>query len=212
MSTEAGGTAHSTREMDAASDAREGNPWAPPAPEAPRPSGKELDLAALYEEHFAFVWRTARRLGVPERSLEDAAQDVFLVVHARLASFEGRSSVRTWLFGIVRRVARDHRALKRSHVDAEEGACEALPSPEGGPDERAARAESARVLHELLDGLEDDKREAFVLAELEQLTMPEVAEALGLNLNTAYSRVRAARRELDEALARLRARDAWRGA
>ena len=68
-----------------------------------------LDFTAVYEEHFAFVWRSMRRLGVPDRLLDDAAQDVFIVVHRRLGEFEGRSTLKSWLFAIARRVAHDHR-------------------------------------------------------------------------------------------------------
>ena len=69
----------------------------------------DLDFDAVYEEHFPFVWRSLRRLGVDGHSMDDATQDVFLVVHRRLGDFEGRSTVRTWLFGIARRIARDRR-------------------------------------------------------------------------------------------------------
>ena len=79
-----------------------------------------------------------------------------------------------------------------------------------GPHELAARSEGRRVLEHLLDALDDDKREVFVLAELEQMSAPEIAEALEMNLNTVYSRLRVARQEFDEALARHRARDGRR--
>ncbi|MFO0652938.1 MAG: sigma-70 family RNA polymerase sigma factor [Polyangiales bacterium] len=164
-------------------------------------------FAQIYEEHLDFVWRVARRLGVPEASIDDAVQDVFLVVHDRLASFEGRSSLRTWLYGIVRRVARDHRPSKRERPleEAPEARCERSSAHEG-----LERAEAKRLLHALLDTLDDDKREVFVLAELEEMPMPEVAQAIGINVNTAHARLRAARHQLEDALARLHARQTWR--
>jgi RNA polymerase sigma-70 factor (ECF subfamily) len=165
---------------------------------------------AVYAAHFDFVWRSVRRLGVAQSATDDAVQDVFLVVHRKLGAFEGRSSVRTWLFGIVRRVARDHRPRReREHSDEELGTI--ADSTERAPDERAARNEAARLLDALLQTIDEDKREAFILAELEQFTVPEISEALGVNLNTVYARVRAARQELEQGLARVRAQQQWKG-
>jgi RNA polymerase sigma-70 factor (ECF subfamily) len=141
--------------------------------------------------------------------LDDAVQDVFVVVHKRLHDFEGRSSLKTWLFGIARRVVRDHRpvhwlAPTPEHLE------ETVPARIDGPLESAEKSEAARQMQTLLNQLDDDKREAFVLVELEEMTVPEAAEALGANVNTVYSRVRAARRDLEEALLRRRAHDHWR--
>jgi RNA polymerase sigma-70 factor (ECF subfamily) len=182
-----------------------------PAPDSrPLAPGEVLELEDVYREHFAFVWRSAKRLGVRDASLDDVVQEVFVVVHRRLASFEGRSSLRTWLFGITLRVARDHRrAMKRKCPEPAPVDPDTLRA-EGGPGESAERAEAVRLLHALLDELDDDRREVFVMAELEQMTMPEIADALGLNLNTAYARLRVAREEFEAALARHRARDEWR--
>lgn len=174
---------------------------ATPAVVAPR------SFAAVYEEHVDFVWRVARRLGVPEASLDDAVQDVFLVVHDRLSTFEGRSSLRTWIYGIVRRVARDHRPSKRERPLDE---APETPSETASAHDGLERAEAKRLLHALLESLDDEKREVFVLAELEEMPMPEVALAIGINVNTAHARLRAARHHLDDALARLHARHTWR--
>jgi RNA polymerase sigma-70 factor (ECF subfamily) len=161
---------------------------------------------AVYEEHFAFVWRSLRRLGVPDRSLDDGAQDVFIVVHRRLGDFEGRSSLRSWLFAIARRVAHDHRR-RIGRKERTEELPEAVADPRGAtPAHDAERAEAVRVLHEILGGLDDDKREVFVLAELEQMTVPEIADAIGANVNTVYSRLRAARQGFEAAVARRLAR------
>jgi RNA polymerase sigma-70 factor (ECF subfamily) len=168
---------------------------------------------AVYDEHFPFVWRSARRLGVSLSAVDDVVQEIFLVVHRRLPEFEGRASVRTWLFAIALRVVRDHRrSLRRKgrHL-AVEAEVDQLPgASDAGPLEQAAKAEAVKVLHELLDALDDEKREVFVLAELEQLPVPEIAEALEVNPNTVYSRLRAARQAFEEALARHHARDRWR--
>jgi RNA polymerase sigma-70 factor (ECF subfamily) len=170
----------------------------------------------LYNEHVDFVWRSLRRLGVSEAGIDDAVQDVFLVVHRRLGEFEGRSSLKTWLFGIVLRVARTQRRSVRRKSPCER-APGLLADPENvegpraeRPDTMTEQSEAVRVLYSLLDELGDDKREVFVLAELEQMTAPEIAEALGANVNSVYSRLRAARQEFEKAVLRHRARDEWR--
>ncbi len=188
-------------------------PWASPVGQPP-PAVRDappMQLAEIYAEHFDFVWRSVRRLGVPESSVDDAVQDVFVVVHRRLCEFEGRASMKTWLFAIVRRVVRDHRPSTRRAL-AEAGTLEGLPDTASGPLECAAQAEAVRLLYRLLDELDAEKREVFVLVDLEQMTAPEAAEAVGANVNTVYARLRAARRDLDAAMARLRAKGAWRQA
>jgi RNA polymerase sigma-70 factor (ECF subfamily) len=79
-----------------------------------------------------------------------------------------------------------------------------------GPHEALAKAEAARLVQRLLEELDDEKREVFVLAELEQLTAVEIAEALGVNASTVSSRLRAARRDFERAAERYRRRDTWR--
>ena len=165
------------------------------------------DFSDIYDRYFAFVWRTVRRLGVADRALDDAVQDVFLVVHRRLPEFEGRSSLKSWIFGITRRVAKDYRR-RSSRKDRGDELPDGLPDPNSpSPLDTAARAQAVRVLYQLLESLDDDKREVFVLAELEQMTAPEIAVAISVNLNTVYSRLRAARRAFDKAVARHRARE-----
>jgi RNA polymerase sigma-70 factor, ECF subfamily len=180
-----------------------------PAPERPT-------FTSVYEEQFDFVFRTVRRLGIAEAAAEDVTQEVFVVVHKSLARFEGRSSVRTWLFGIARNVAYRHRrSLGRriSELPGEERALAvAHDETARSAHDLVERAEAAQVVDALLDELEEEKREAFVLVELEEMSMPEVAEALGINVNTAYTRLRAARRQFEEALVRHRARSARSGA
>lgn len=169
-----------------------------------------LSFEDVYHAQFAFVWRSARRLGVRDASLDDAVQEVFVVVHRRLADFEGRSSIKTWLFGITLRVVRDHRRSARRRDAGSDIDPDTLRATSSGPADHAEKAEAVRLLHALLDELDDERREVFVMSELEQMTMPEIAEALGMNVNTAYARLRAARQEFEQALARHRARDMWR--
>ena len=177
-----------------------------------RHATERLSFAVVYEAEFDFVFRTVRRLGVAESAAEDVAQEVFVVVHKSLARFEGRSAIRTWLFGIARNVAYRHRRALGRRIPAapgQEWAVEAAHDETArSAHDLAERSEAARVIDALLESMDDEKREAFVLVELEEMSMPEVAEALGINVNTAYTRLRAARKQFEEALARHRARTA----
>ena len=169
-----------------------------------------LDLDEVYREHFAFVWRSVKRLGVRDASLDDVVQEVFMIVHRRLGEFEGRSSIRTWLFGIALRVARDHkRSAARKDSDGSVDP-DTIHAPVPSPAESMEKAEAVRLLYAILDEMEDERREVFVMAELEQMTMPDIAGMLGLNVNTAYARLRAARQTFESALGRRRAQDEWR--
>jgi RNA polymerase sigma-70 factor (ECF subfamily) len=178
----------------------------------PLPTESGLTPRQLYDSHFSFVWRNLRRLGVPDVILEDAAQDVFLVVHRRWESFDSRwSSVETWLFGILLRVARNHRrSLRRRSwaIPSTGDVVEVVPSPAAGPAELVARREAVALLDRLLDSLDEDKRSIIVLVDVEQLSVPQAAEALEVNLNTAYWRLRTARTQLRKSLARIRATEA----
>jgi RNA polymerase sigma-70 factor (ECF subfamily) len=181
----------------------------PPAPaEEPR---RPLDFAAVYEQHFAFVWRVARRLGVPEAALDDVCQDVFVIVHRRLGEFEGRSSLKTWVYGILHNVVLTWRRTSRRKDPARaEIDPDLLLDTANGPHEAASGAQAARIAHAMLATLGDEKRTIFVLVELEGMSVPEAAEATGANLNTAYARLRAARAEFAAAVARFQARERGR--
>jgi RNA polymerase sigma-70 factor (ECF subfamily) len=171
-----------------------------------------LDFDAVYEQHFDFVWRNARRLGVRPSALDDVTQEVFLVVHRRLPEFEGRSSLRTWLYVILKQTARNHRraqSRKPSEVPADRLE-EELVAADIGPETHAERAQAIAMGQRALAALDEDKREVFILAELEQITVPEISVAIGVNPNTVYARLRAARQAFDEAIKRERARDEWR--
>lgn len=166
------------------------------------------DFRQIYDEHLALVWRTLRRYGVPERSLDDAVQDVFTVVHTKLSTFEGRSSLRTWIFGIARRVARNHREKAREQLG--DGQIERLADRRSTHPSRTEQLEKARLLSRMLDDLKPEQREIFILVEIEELTVKEAAEALDENENTLASRLRRTREDLKEMLARASARDDWR--
>jgi RNA polymerase sigma-70 factor (ECF subfamily) len=160
------------------------------APTAARAAARGFD--ELYGRYFDFVWRSLRRLGVPEAQVEDAAQDSFVVVHRRIADLRPDASEKAWLFGIAMRVARDYRrTLRRKGATSFDA--DTATSREVSPFERTAKAEAARALERFLGALDDEKRAVFVMAELEGMTAPEISEASDTNLNTVYSRLRGAR-------------------
>lgn len=150
------------------------------------------ELERLYSEHFEFVWRSLRRLGIGTEHLDDAVQDVFIVSLRRRRDFRGHSSDRTWLFGIATNVAHEYRRKARR-------AAHTTPVTEdytsGGPSplDQASSTQALRLIETLLASLDEPKRHVFILAELEQMSAPEIASALGIKLNTVYSRLRAAR-------------------
>ncbi|MBX3260449.1 MAG: sigma-70 family RNA polymerase sigma factor [Labilithrix sp.] len=161
-------------------------------------------FADLYVEHASFVWRTMRRLGVRAADVEDTCQEVFLVVHAKLAEFRG-GSMRAWIFAIAARVASDYR--KRAFV-RREAVGEELPEASVPEAQTAtvARAQALALLDAILAGLDDDKRAVFLLFELEQMPMQEVAAAVGCPLQTAYTRLHAAREQVNAAIGRWKKR------
>jgi RNA polymerase sigma-70 factor, ECF subfamily len=164
-------------------------------------SAAELfDFERAFAENAPFVWRALRRLGVGEADVEDVCQEVFLVVHRRRASFDGRSALRTWIYGICLRVASEYR--RRPHRRREEVTAEP-PDLElsEGLDEALERRRALARLDAALDQLDDAKRAVFVLYEIEQIPMTEVAAAVSVPLQTAYSRLYAARKVVEAALA-----------
>lgn len=171
---------------------------AEPAPEMPT-------LAEIYRDNFRIVWSTLARLGVRRAELEDAVQEVFLVVHRRLPDYDPTRPLRPWLLGITYRVATAERRRARHHReqltdDPRRGAV-AGSDPEG---EVIARRRAERI-HRALDTLDDERRAVFVMCEMEGVSGPEIAEALGVPLNTVYSRLRVARERFRRAIEALRA-------
>jgi RNA polymerase sigma-70 factor, ECF subfamily len=154
-----------------------------------------------FEQHFSMVWRSMRRLGVPESTLDDAVQDVFLVLHRRWADFQHQSSLRTWIYGILLRVASDH--TKRARRERARWSSDDVPELESSaesPDHLYQQREAALILRVALAQLEDKERQILVLIDLEERSVVEAAEALGINLNTAYSRLRRARQSFEKAV------------
>ncbi len=179
------------------------------APAAPPASGTVRALASSFEEIYraqiGFVWRICQRMRVREMNLDDVVQDVFVVVHRRLADFDGSVPLRSWIYGIVTRVVADHRRRFRrkesalTPMDSErnlgvETFASTIPPPEAG----AEASEALSLVEALLLRLPDEKREVLVLSRLYDMSVPEIAAAVGGNVNTIYSRLRASEREFDE--------------
>ncbi|MEM6991388.1 MAG: sigma-70 family RNA polymerase sigma factor [Myxococcota bacterium] len=159
-------------------------------------------LDEVYRAHVDSVWRLARLLGVRAEHLDDVVHDVFLVVHRRLEGYDPERPLRSWLHGITRNVVhhyrRDHaRHLRRLTV---------VRPPTGGgddPHERVARAEAAEALLRFLDQLDEPKREVFVLFEVEGMSAKAIAALVGANINTVFTRLRAARKRFERFVAEL---------
>jgi RNA polymerase sigma factor, sigma-70 family len=170
------------------------------------------DFDTVYEAQVDFVWRAVRRMGVHAADTDDVVQEVFVIVHRRLGEFEGRAQLKTWVFKIlvhvVRHYWRTHQRRPGDRAAEDPAAIHALVADrEESPFARLERVEAVRILDRLLAELDDDKREVFVLAEIEQMTAVEIAEIVEANANTVSSRLRAARQEFEKALLRFRAQE-----
>lgn len=162
-----------------------------------------LTLADVYRLHADFVWRVLRRQGVEEHALEDLMHDVFLIVHRRLHEFDGRAAMTTWLYNITRGVASNHKR-GRAREQRRLRSVRPVPSSATDPEVAAGRGQAAQLVREFLDTLDPDKRRIFELVDLDGLAVPEAAEICRVNVNTAYSRLRAARRAFQDAVDRFR--------
>lgn len=159
-------------------------------------------LEDLYRDQMELAWRTARYLGVPASDAEDVVHEVFIVVQRRLADYDPAYSVRSWIAGITRRVVL-HYHRSRTRSERKIARVEAPAQTSTPPDEAVSRGEAAAFLETFIAGLPTDKRDAFVLGELEGLSAPEIAHVVGHNVNTVYSRLRSARRAFQESVDRL---------
>jgi len=177
----------------------------PPAAGARETVGQaDARARALVNDHFDFVWRLLRRLGVPEADADDAAQQVFIVGTRRLADIPVGNE-RTFLYGSALRVAsnmrrnsaRRERFIRSVPVDSDES--------RRTPHDELERRQALAFLDQLLSALDDDQREVFVLSEIEELTAPQVASIVGAPIGTVASRLRRARQSFGEELKRLKA-------
>jgi RNA polymerase sigma-70 factor, ECF subfamily len=179
------------------------------APPGRGPSGASSALPSgldeIYRHHVGFVWRSLRRLGIDAAAAEDLVHEVFVVVHRRLPEYDGRASMTSWLYGIARGIAANHR---RTHGRTQRRLEVVGRMPVAAPidaHERMEIDEGLALVDRFLAGLDADKREVFMLAELEGMRGPEIAEAVGVPVDTVYSRLREARRRFEQAVARWQA-------
>jgi RNA polymerase sigma-70 factor (ECF subfamily) len=163
------------------------------------PRAARVYVAQVYEAHVDYVFRCLRSLGVRDGHVEDAVQDVFLVVHDKLHAFDGAAQLRTWLYAIVIRVARRYR--ERQARDMHSSAAE--PIDPRCAEHRLLSLEALDLARLALEALSDEKREVFVMAEIEQMSAPQIAAITFAPLNTVYSRLRAARLEFDRRVEQL---------
>lgn len=166
-----------------------------------KPDARWASLTDLYREHGSLVFRFLRRRGVLERDLDDAVQEVFVVAWRKLHTLRPDASARGWLLSIAYRVG-GHALRDRKKAIDNEGDPDPLPAPQASPEDATARAEAAAVVRDFVSGLEDSRRQVFLLSEVDGLTAPEIAQVTETNLNTVYTRIRAVRRLFDQHLAR----------
>jgi RNA polymerase sigma-70 factor (ECF subfamily) len=154
-----------------------------------------LDFRAIYDAHFDFVWRSLRRLGVREPDVLDLAQKVFLTAHFKLADFEGRSLVSTWLFGICQRIASDYRrsALIRREVSTDNAELDSVATWNEDLTDKSDSRRRARTAEAILNKLPEPQRIVFVLFELEEMSGQDIATLLDVSVGTVRSRLRLAR-------------------
>jgi RNA polymerase sigma-70 factor, ECF subfamily len=169
------------------------------------PAEGTVDLRGLFSMHAPYVWNTLRRLGVAPPDLEDLTHDVFLQVQRHLGDYDASRPIRPWLFGFAFRIASQYgrRAHRRHETVGLGGAREAV-DPAALPDERLSAERDRRLVLDALEAIDLDRRAVFVLYEIDEVPMDEIARSLGIPVNTAYSRLRVARAEFAAAVKRLR--------
>lgn len=169
---------------------------------------KVPSFAEVYRQYFDFVWSLVRRFGVEPEAMDDVVQEIFFVIHAKLDTLENPAALRSWVYGVVRRSVSSYRRARRTRmgIGIAVGLDADLVADVPTPLEQTETNADLKLLGSLLAELDESKREVFAMVELDELGVPEVAEVLGIPLNTAYSRLRAARQAFASALARYRAR------
>jgi RNA polymerase sigma-70 factor (ECF subfamily) len=186
--------------------ARSAAAWEPDDPPRPlAPPSRDARLKRLAEEHFRFIWRSLRRLGVPPMAVDDATQQVFEVAARRLADLE-HGHEKAFLFKTALLVATDARRLAARARARDGGDIDELTDPAPSPEDAALRDEKRVLLDRVLGALELELRTVFVLYELEELEMAEIAELLDIPRGTVASRLRRAREAFHLEVKRVRAR------
>jgi RNA polymerase sigma-70 factor, ECF subfamily len=165
---------------------------------------------AMVRAHFDFVWRSLRRLGISGADTDDAAQEVFMIACRRLDDVQPDRE-RSFLFGTSVRVAATRRRSTRRRAEDPEADFDELAAADLDPEQISALASARGVLQRILDGMSDELRTVFILAELEELPIHEMAELLGIPTGTVSSRLRSAREAFRSAVSRHAAQQRFRG-
>jgi RNA polymerase sigma-70 factor (ECF subfamily) len=151
----------------------------------------------VFDEHHTFVWRSLLHMGVGDAWVDDAVQEVFLVVHRRWHAYEPQLPMRAWLWGIARHVAHNQKRTEARESRRREALAAAPADP---PDVSVERARELRAVREVLLAMDEPMRDVLVLSDVEGMTAPEIAAALEANVNTIYSRLRIARQRFADAM------------
>jgi RNA polymerase sigma-70 factor (ECF subfamily) len=169
------------------------------------PINGAVDVDSIWREHGSFVWRILHHLGLQPADIEDATQEVFVVVHRRLSEYQEQDKLRAWLYAICVRVARDHR---RKLFRRRERITDVPPERTVGPTQASSveNQQALQLAEKLLAALPEKQRAVFLLYEVEQLSMPEVALAVDCPVPTAYARLRRARERVLELVQRAQLR------
>jgi RNA polymerase sigma-70 factor, ECF subfamily len=168
----------------------------------------QIDMAAFRAEHLDFVWLVLQRFGVTGADLEDATQEVFMVVHRRIGEFDGGAKITTWLYAIAQRVALATRRKKSSRREVgDEALHDTATGTESDPEHSASQREARVALEAILDTMDPDKRAVFVMFEIEELECETIAELIGVPIGTVHSRLHHARKDFERAVIRYRARN-----
>ena len=162
-----------------------------------RQRAASASFAAAYRDHADFVWRVLARYGVEVSALEDATQEVFIVAHRQWGDWEERGSMRAWLYGVARRVALKHYRTRSRRQRRETTFAAQLSAAAPDLDARLDAGARLRSLARAIDSLSPNQREVFILADIESMSAPAIAEVLGCKLNTVYSRLRRARAQVE---------------
>lgn len=157
---------------------------------------RQVDVAAAFREHYAFVWRVLLCTGVPRAVADDAVQDVFLTIHRRRRDYDGRAPLRHWIYGIAKGVGRNYGRKARRWA----GRVTELPALVSAAvqEDTVERRRQLSVVSGVLEQLGDAQREVFVLIHVEGMTAPEVAKMIDASVNTVYSRLRLARARFEK--------------
>ncbi len=169
------------------------------------PQTAQLDFRRMFMEEYSYVYNTLRRLGVRGADLKDEVQEVFVVVHGLRHDYDASRPARPWLFAIAYRIAARHRT-RHARERLGDSELPELVDASRGADEQLEAFQSRDLVLAALSEIELSRRAVFVMSEIDEVAVPEIARELGIPLNTAYSRLRLGRSEFAEAVRRLRAK------